>query len=55
MNADAIIQELVAQRGLLGDRAALLAAALADANAQVAELSKRIAELEKKPELKAVP
>lgn len=49
MNTDAIIKELIEQRGFLGDRAAHYASALADANAKIVELTNRIAELEQKP------
>lgn len=49
MNADAIIQELIVQRNILGDRAGLLASALADASAEIARLTKRVAGLEQKP------
>lgn len=42
---NAYLQELAAQRGLLGDRALDLAAMLAEARERIAELEKEAAEL----------
>lgn len=47
VRVSAIVQELANQRSALGERAANMAADLAEALAENAELKKRIAELEK--------
>lgn len=52
---DAMAQEFAAQRNVLGDRAVQLAAVNAQLRVEIEVLKKRIAELEPKPELKAVP